>query len=112
MFKTVVKEISQDLPLLGESGSEVSHFITETRNFAEVTGLSDDINKTWLKATQKEIKDLIHNQSFLVEDPNNIEPVIPCMDVYKRRIQSDRSQINRCTHFLITFTKVENILLK
>ena len=35
VFKTVVKEILQDLPPLGESGSEVSHFIPEPRNFAE-----------------------------------------------------------------------------
>ena len=27
LFKTVVKEISQELPPSGESGSEVSHFI-------------------------------------------------------------------------------------
>ena len=51
--KTVVKYISQDLPPLGESGSEVSHFIPEHRNFAEVTKLSDDINKPWLKANLK-----------------------------------------------------------
>ena len=37
VFKTVVKEISQDLPPLVESGSEVSHFIPEPRNFSEVT---------------------------------------------------------------------------
>ena len=43
VFKTVVKYILQDLPPLGESGSEVSHFIPETRNFAEVTKLSDYI---------------------------------------------------------------------
>ena len=36
VFSTVVKEISQELTPLGESGSEVSHFILETRNFAEV----------------------------------------------------------------------------
>ena len=29
MFKNSVKEISQDFPSLGESGSEVSHFIPE-----------------------------------------------------------------------------------
>ena len=34
IFKTFVKEISQDLPPLGESGSEISHFIPEPRNFA------------------------------------------------------------------------------
>ena len=43
LFKTILKEISQDLPHLGESGSEVFHFITEPRNFAEVTKLSDEI---------------------------------------------------------------------
>ena len=53
--KTVVKEISQDF-LLRESGSEVSHFIPEPRNFSEVTKLSDDINKPWIKANQKDIK--------------------------------------------------------
>ena len=35
VFKTVVNEISQDLPLLGEYGSEVFHLIPESRNFAE-----------------------------------------------------------------------------
>ena len=38
VFKTVVKEISQIL-LLGESGLEVSHFIPEPRNFAELRKL-------------------------------------------------------------------------
>ena len=40
VFSTVVKEISQELSALGESGSEVSHFIPELRNFSEVTKLS------------------------------------------------------------------------
>ena len=76
---------------LGESGSQVSHFITEPRNFAEVTTLSDNIKKTWLKATLKEIKNLINNQTFLIEDQNKGEPVTLCMDVYKAKIQSDGS---------------------
>ena len=41
VFKTFVKEISQDL-LLGGSGSEVSHLIPEPRNFSEVNKLSYD----------------------------------------------------------------------
>ena len=57
VFKTVVKEISQYLTSLGESGLEFSHFIPEHRNFAEVTKLSDNIKKPWLKATLKYIKD-------------------------------------------------------
>ena len=55
MFKTVAKDIEQDLPPLGESGSEVSHFIPEPRNFAEFTKFSDDTKIPWLKAAQKEI---------------------------------------------------------
>ena len=43
VFSTVIKDISQELTPLGESGSEVSHFIPEPRNFAEVTKLSDNI---------------------------------------------------------------------
>ena len=70
VFKTIVKEILQYLPTLGETGSEVSYFIPEARNVFEVTRLSDDINKPWLKATQKEIKNIIKNQTFLVQEPD------------------------------------------
>ena len=61
VFNTAVKEILQELTPLGESGSEVSHFIPEPRNFAEVPKLSENIKKPWLKATLKEIKNLIKN---------------------------------------------------
>ena len=74
---------------LGESGSEVSHFIPEPINFSEVKKLSEHIKKPWLKATLKEINNLINNQTFLIEDQNEGEPVTPCMDVYKSKIQSD-----------------------
>ena len=43
IFSMVVKEISQELTALVESGSEVSHFIPEPRNFTEVIKLSDNI---------------------------------------------------------------------
>ena len=89
LFKTVVKEIFQDLLPSGESGSEVSHLIPEPRNFAEVTILSDYIKKPWLKSTQKDIKNIINNQTFLVQEPEKGEPVTPSMDVYKAKIQSD-----------------------
>ena len=87
IFSTILKEISQELEALGESGSEVSHFIPEPRNFAEVTKLSENIRKPWLKANLKEIKNLINNQIFLIEDQNEGEPVTPYMDVYKAKIQ-------------------------
>ena len=61
VFSTIVKEILQEWTNFGESGSEVSHFIPEPRNFAEVTKLSNDINQPWLEATQEEIKNLIDN---------------------------------------------------
>ena len=53
-----------------------------------MTKLSDDIKKPWIKATQKEIKNLIINQTFLVEDPKKGEPVTPYIDLYKAKIQS------------------------
>ena len=89
VFSTFVKEILQELTPLGESGSEVSHFIPEPRNVSEVTKLSENIKKPRIKATLKEINNLINNQTFLIEDQNEGEPVTPCMDVYKAKIQSD-----------------------
>ena len=71
---------------LGECGSVVSHFILEPRNFAEVTNLSENIRKPLLKATPMEIKNLINNQTFLIEDQEEGGPVTPCMDVYKANI--------------------------
>ena len=53
LFSTIVSDISQELTNFRESGSEVSHLIPETRNFAEVTKLSENIRKPWLKATIK-----------------------------------------------------------
>ena len=91
VFSTIVKGISQELTALVESGSEVFHFIPEPRNFAEVKTLSEKIKKPWIKATLKEINNLINNQTFLIEDKNEGEPVTPCVDVYKAKIQSDGS---------------------
>ena len=91
VFRTIVSEISQELSNFGETGSEVSHFIPEPRAFAEVTRLAENIRKTWLKVTLKEIKNLINNQTFMIEEPKHDEPVTPCMDVYKAKIQSDGS---------------------
>ena len=39
-FIIIVSEILQELTNFGESGSEVSHFIPDPRNFAEVTRLA------------------------------------------------------------------------
>ena len=72
----------QELTPLRETGSEVSHFIPEPRNFAEVTRLSDNIKKPLLEATLKEINNIINNQNFMIEDPKDGEPVTPCMDIY------------------------------
>ena len=44
-----------------------------------------------MKGTPKEIKNLVNNQTFMIEDPKDGEPVTPCMDVYKSKIQSDGS---------------------
>ena len=56
-----------------------------------MTRLAENIRKPWPKATLKEIKNIINNQTFIIEDPKDGEPVTPCMDVYKAKIQSDGS---------------------
>ena len=91
LFKTIVKQILQDFPPLGKSDSEVSHLIQEPRNFTEVITLSDDIKRPCLQATLKEIKKSINNQNILVEDSEKDEPMNPCMDVYKDKIQYNGS---------------------
>ena len=45
----------------------------------------------WLKSTLKDIKNLINNQTFLIGDKKEGEPLTPCMDFYKARIQSNGS---------------------
>ena len=101
MFKAVVNEISQYLPILGESGSEGSYLFSEPRNSAEVTRLSDNIKRTWLKEKQKWIKNQIENQTFLVQDPEKGEPVTTCMDFYKAKIQSGGSLDNLKLRILV-----------
>ena len=39
VFKAVVNEVSQVLPILGESGSEISYFVPETIIIVEVNRL-------------------------------------------------------------------------
>ena len=82
IFSTIVLEILQELTNFRETGSEVSHFIPEPRNFAEVTRLAENIRNHWLKSTPKEIKDLINNQTFMIEEQMDGEPVTPCRHPY------------------------------
>ena len=84
-FKDVVNDIFQDLPILSEPGSAVSYLIPEPGKFAYVNILSEYIKKPWLKATPKEIMNLINNQTFLVQEPEKGEPVTPFMDIYKAK---------------------------
>ena len=44
-----------------------------------------------MKETLKEIKVLTNNQTFLIDDIEKVNPVIPCMDVYKENFQYDGS---------------------
>ena len=57
--------------------------------FLKLPNFLDDMKITCLKATQKETKNIINNQTFLVKYPEKGEPMIPWMDVYKAKIQSD-----------------------
>ena len=91
VFKAVCNGLSESIPIMVESGSGVFYFIPEPGNFAEVTRLSSDIRKLWLKTTLKEIKHLINNKNFLVNESEKGDPVSPCMNLHKSKIQSDGS---------------------
>ena len=54
---TVVKKIFQEMTYLGESGSEVSHFIPKPRNFFEVKKLSENIKKILGKSNSQRDKE-------------------------------------------------------
>ena len=58
LFKTFLNGINNALSTLEESGSKVSHFITEPRNFVEVTRLPAHVKKATLKATLKYISNM------------------------------------------------------
>ena len=64
LFKAVVNDISQELPIQVESGSEFSYLISGYRKFSEVNRLSEDIRKPCLKATMKDITNIINSQTF------------------------------------------------
>ena len=91
VFKDVSNEINNEFTTLVESGSEVLQLIPEPRNFEEVTRLPVDVKKDRLKSTLKEIKELINNNTFLMDEPDKGDPVTPCMGVYKAKILSNGS---------------------
>ena len=59
----------------------MSRIISEPKNFSEVTILTEDIKNSWFKETLKDIKNIINNKTFLMDDPEKGDPVTPCMDV-------------------------------
>ena len=61
VFKVLVNKLKNSFSTLGESGSVVSYFIPELKNFSEFTRLPTEVKKAWLKQTLKEIKSLINN---------------------------------------------------
>ena len=69
----------------------MSHFIPENRNFDQVTRLPTDIKKAWLKVTLKKIESLMYNQTFLMDDQEEKERVVPCKYDYNAKIKSDGS---------------------
>ena len=54
----------------------------------------DDVKKPYLKSTQKDIKNIINNHTFIVQEQDKGESVNICMDAYTDKIQSDGSLDN------------------
>ena len=53
MFMAVVKDISQEMQTLEESGSEVSYLISKPRNFSEVNKFVRWHKQTFVKGNTK-----------------------------------------------------------
>ena len=60
-----------------------------------------------VKGSSEGDSDLINNQNFLVQEPENGEPVTPCMDFYKANIQSDGS-INKFKLRIVVIGYLQN----
>ena len=71
---------------MGYLGLEVSYLITKPKKIAEVIRLSIYTKKHYLRATLKEITNLINNKTLLVDELENGYPVSPCMYVYEANI--------------------------
>ena len=69
----------------------MSRIISEPRDFAEFAILPVYVKYYWLKATLKEIKNLINNNNFVIYFPEKVDIVTPCMDFYKTKIQYNGS---------------------
>ena len=62
LFKSIVNELNNALNNLGASGSEVSHLISEPRNFAEITRSPAEVKKG-LAESNLEIGQTFNQQS-------------------------------------------------
>ena len=91
VFKAVVDNISQALPILGEYGLEFSYLIPEPKTLCRHDQIIRRHQETLAKGNYEGNLKKISNQTFLVQGPEKGEPVTPCMDVHKSKIQSDGS---------------------
>ena len=57
------------------------HFIPKLRNFTEVSRLPEEVKNAWLKSTLKYIKNLINNNTFMMDGTRKIDQVAPFLDV-------------------------------
>ncbi|MGH3056190.1 MAG: reverse transcriptase domain-containing protein, partial [Gaiellaceae bacterium] len=77
---------------LDSPGNDPAPFSPPPTNMAAMLR-SDDlkVRQAWLRASRKEIKNLVDNGTFILDDPANDEKVIPCMDTYRAKLKSDGS---------------------
>jgi hypothetical protein len=88
LYKAVAAEVN-DIPMIGDPGSEVSMFRPEPRNLSEMLKLPVDIRQYWLKADKAEIKNLVENNTFYLDYPREGERVYPTLSLYKVKLDSN-----------------------
>ena len=89
VFSTFVKDIFARIDTFGRIWFRSFSLHSRTKKLCWIKKIIREHKEPWLNETLKEINILINNQTILIEDQNEGEPVTPCMDVYKAKIQSD-----------------------
>ena len=88
--QALATEVQKELmPELGEPGLDPAMFTPEPRNIKDMLKLPMELRKPWMRSEKSELKNLVDNGTFAIEDPNSEDKVIGPTMVYKAKINSD-----------------------
>ena len=93
--QALVTDIQQEVKVaesaIGEPGSDPAMFTPEPRTIKDIFSLPADIKNAWIWAVKAELKNLIENGTFILENPGPDDQVIPTQVVFKAKIAANGS---------------------